>query len=168
MTSKAQSLRNKRAQAATKLVQDDYVPSPRGHTSTPTSERLARGKWAKPNIEQGEQGAYIDLACDMIGRLMVTKQITRDQEEAARMFQNLYSVYLSEIGIAGIASCLNTSEGGHDAGDGNPAVYAAYYKMREKIGRVKTSMLQNECFKDAEAMPYDLAALRNALNCLGS
>jgi hypothetical protein len=165
MTSKAQSLRNKRAQAATKPVEAGYVPSPRGHTSTPTNERLARGKWARPNKDHG---AYVDQCSDMIGRLLVTGQINQSQEQSARAFSEVYGAYKIEIGIPECKSCIAVSSGGYDAGDGNPAVYAAYYKMREKIGRVKTSMLQNECFKDAEAMPYDLAALRNALNCLGS
>jgi hypothetical protein len=164
MTSKAQSLRNKRAQSATKPVEAGYVPSPRGHTSTPTNERLARGKWAMPSKDHG---AYVDQCSDMIGRLLVTGQINQSQEQSARSFSEVYAAYKIEIGIPEFKSCIAVSSGGYDVGDGNPAVYAAYYKMRDKIGRVKTSMLQNECFKNADAMPYDLGALRNALNCLG-
>lgn len=164
MTSKAQSLRNKRAQATTKPVQDDYAPAPRGPTSKPTDERLGRGKWLTPNKDQG---AYVDRCSDMIGRLLDHGHLSQSQEQAARTFSEVYAAYKLEIGIPESKSCIAVSSGGYDAGDGNPEVYAAYYKMRDKLGRVKTSMLQAECFKDADAKVYDLAALRNALNCLG-
>jgi hypothetical protein len=168
MTSKSQARRNKRHADATEAsnqpverVLSDIAHKP---TQRPTKERLARGNWTAPDSKGG--GAYVDLACDMIGRLLVSKQITEQQEESARKFQDLYSVYLSEIGIAGIASCLNTSEGGHDDGEGNAEIYARYYAIRDKIGRVKTSMLQTECGKMAHETPHSLLALRESLDAL--
>jgi hypothetical protein len=169
MTSKSQARRNKRAQNKATPQEwpavRDGVSIATQPTSRPTDERLARGHWAAPD---SKGGAFVDLACDMIGRLFVSKQITRDQEESARRFQDLYSVYLSEIGIAAMGSCLNTSEGGHDAGDGNPEIYARYYKLRDRIGRVKISLLQTECGKSADDKPANLSALRNALDCLAA
>jgi len=104
----------------------------------------------------------------MIGRLLVERKLSQEQAQNARMFSEVYHAYKEEIGIAESKSCLAISSGGFDPSDGNPAVYKTYYALRDKIGRVKVAFLQDECDKPADGVPYDLPALRNALDCLGA
>tara|TARA_R110000822_G_scaffold27011_3_gene81016 strand:+ start:611 stop:1108 length:498 start_codon:yes stop_codon:yes gene_type:complete len=163
MTSKAQAKRNKRAQP--KAADQERPIAREKPTAQPTPERLARGSWASPDSKAG--CAYVDMACDMIGRLTVSGQITQQQAQSARTFSDVYAAYREEIGISESKSCLAVSSGGFDPSDGNEATYKRYYAMRDKIGRVKVSLLQTECAKDADDKPNSLAALRNALDCLG-
>jgi hypothetical protein len=163
MTSKSQARRNKRAQP--KAADQEQPIAREKPTARPTQERLSRGSWKSPDTKAG--GAYVDMACDMIGRLTVSGQITQQQAQSARTFSEVYAAYLEEIGISESKSCLAVSSGGFDAGDGNPATYKRYYAMRDRIGRVKVSLLQTECAKDPSGQPRNLAALRNALDCLG-
>jgi hypothetical protein len=170
MTSKSQARRNKRAQ--NKATPQEWPAVRDGAsiatqpTSRPTDERLTRGQWTAPDPKAG--GAFVDLACDMIGRLFVSKQITEQQAQEARAFSELYAAYLEEIGITESKSCLAVSSGGFDPSDGNAAVFKRYYAMRDRIGRVKTSLLQTECGKAADDKPVNLSALRNALDCLAA
>tara|TARA_R110000782_G_scaffold11741_4_gene35435 strand:+ start:5115 stop:5627 length:513 start_codon:yes stop_codon:yes gene_type:complete len=170
VTSKSQARRNKRAQNNANPQEwpatHDQAEIATQPTSRPTDERLARGHWTAPDKKAG--GAYVDLACDMIGRLMVSKQITDEQAQAARGFMDIYAAYLVEIGITESKSCLAVSSGGFDPSDGNEAVYKHYYAIRDRIGSAKTSLLQTECGKAADDKPVNLAALRNALDCLAS
>jgi hypothetical protein len=158
MPSKSQARLNKRKHGEATpeelpIVRDD---------ARPTDERLARGQWTAPNAS----GAYVDTACDMIGRLLFDGLITQQQAQAARMFSEVYAAYRDEIGIQDAKSCIAESSGGFDPGDGNPAVYKRYYAMTAKMGRANTSMLQTECLKDADNKPASLFALHFALNCL--
>ena len=168
MTSKYQARRNKRAQ--NKATHQEWPAVRDGAsiatqpTSRPTDERLARGQWSKGNADL----AYVDLACDMIGRLFVSKQITEQQAQEARTCSEVYAAYREEIGISESKSCLAVSSGGFDPSDGNEAVFKRYYAMRDRIGRVKTSLLQTECGKAADDKPHNLSALRNALDCLAA
>ena len=158
MTSKSQARLNKRKHGE---ATPDDLPDVQDNEK-PTDERFARGHWAKPN----ESGAYVDTACDMIGRLLFNGLITQQQAQAARMFSEVYAAYREEIGIQDAKSCIAESSGGFDPGDGNPAIYKRYYFLRDKLGRTQTSMLQTECAKDADAKPVSLFALQFALNCL--
>jgi hypothetical protein len=167
MTSKSQARRNKRAQnKATPpkwAAVGDAAPIATQLTARPTDERLARGHWTAPD---SKGGAFVDLACDMIGRMFVSKLITEQQAQSARTFSEVYAAYLDEIGITESKSCLAVSSGGFDPSDGNEAVFKRYYAIRDRIGRVKTSLLQTECGKSADGKPHNLLALRNALDCL--
>jgi hypothetical protein len=104
----------------------------------------------------------------MIGRLLVSRQISERQAQTARTFSECYADYKAEIGITESKSCIAVSSGGFDAGDGDPDVFKRYYAMRDKIGRIKLAMLQNECDKPADGVPYNVKALANALDCLGA
>jgi hypothetical protein len=169
MTSKSQARRNKRAQSKAKPLEwaavGDAASIATQPTARPTDERLARGQWTAPD---SNGGAFVDLACDMIGRLLVSKQITQQQSQEARTFSEVYAAYLEEIGISESKSCLAVSSGGFDPSDGNEAVFKRYYAIRDRIGRVKTSLLQTECSKSADDKPANLLALRNALDCLAA
>ena len=158
MPSKSQARLNKREHG--KALPDELPVE--SDDAKPTEERLSRGQWATPNAS----GAYVDTACDMIGRLLFDGLITQQQAQAARMFSEVYAAYRDEIGIQDAKSCIAESSGGFDPGDGNPAVYKKYYAMTAKIGRTQTSMLQTECAKDADAKPASLFGLQFALNCL--
>ena len=168
MASKSQARRNKRqtdaTEASSQPVECDVAPMTTKPTAKPTKERLARGNWTAPDSKGG--GAYVDLACDMIGRLLVFKQITEQQAQTARAFSEAYAAYLEEIGISESKSCLAVSSGGFDPSDGNPEIYARYYSIRKKIGRVRTSMLQTECGKMAHETPHSILALRESLDAL--
>ena len=102
----------------------------------------------------------------MIGSLLVQGHITPQQEQTARDFSQVYAAYKAEIGIAESKSCLAVSSGGFDSGDGDPDVYKRYYAMRDKIGRVRTAMLQDECFKMTDGRPNSILALRDGLDRL--
>jgi hypothetical protein len=158
MPSKSQARLNKRKNAAATLEELPIVRD----DARPTDERLARGQWTTPNAS----GAYVDRACDMIGRLLVENLITDQQAQSARMFSEVYAAYRQEIGIQDAKSCIAESSGGFDPGDGNPAVYRRYYAMCDKMIPSQVSRLQTECDKDADAKPQCLSRLRFALNCL--
>jgi hypothetical protein len=168
MTSKSQARRNKRhadaTEASNKPADSHVTQKPVQPTAKPTKERLARGNWTSPDNKGG--GAYVDLACDMIGRLLVSKQITGQQAQTARAFSEVYGAYLEEIGISESKSCLAVSSGGFDPSDGDEAVFKRYYAIRDKIGRVRTSMLQTECAKMADETPHSILALRESLDAL--
>ena len=156
MSSKSQARLNKREHG--KALPDE--PTVERDNAKPTDERFARGQWTEAS------GAYVDTACDMIGRLLYDGLITQEQAQSARMFSEVYAAYRDEIGIQDAKSCIAESSGGFDPGDGNPAVYKRYYAMTARIGRTQTSMLQTECSKDADAKPTSLFGLQFALNCL--
>ena len=168
MTSKAQARRHKKARtqatAPTRATQGEVVPITRKDSTKPTAQRLARGSWISPDKREG--GPYVDAASDMIGRLYVERQLNASQEQAARQFLELREGYLSELGVSGYKSCLAGSSSSFDAGDGNEAVIKAYRSLEERIGRVKTALLQIETDKLADQRPNDLEALKNALNCV--
>ena len=158
MTSKSQARLNKRKHAT---ATPDGLPIERDD-ARPTDERLARGQWTTPNAS----GAYVDRACDMIGRLLVENLITDQQAQSARMFSEVYAAYRQEIGIQDAKSCIAESSGGFDPGDGNPAVYRRYYAICYKLWPSQLSRLKHECDKDTDGKPECLSRLRIALDCL--
>jgi hypothetical protein len=166
MTSKSQARRNKRQHTKPQEwpSERDAVAIPTQPTSRPTDQRLARGHWASGDTKPGS--AYVDLASDMIGRLLVEGKISQQQAQAARSFSEAQGAYRSEIGISESKSCLAESSGGFDASDGNPEIYKRYNKMTTKLGYVRSATLRNECNKMARENPRSLDALRNALDCL--
>jgi hypothetical protein len=152
-----------RATAAPEAVNDNAPPPPHD-SNKPTPERRAMGAWAKP--PKGTPGPMIDLAADMIGRLLIEKRITHAQEQAARLFQELRAGFEAELGVAGYGSCLNDSRAGYDGSDGNAEAMAAWRRMEGRIGRVKSALLQIETAKGPDRVPNDLGALRTALDCV--
>ena len=171
MTSTAQRRRQKRAAQARQAetganTAGDMVAgvtAKKTGAQGPTPERRARGDWVKPPM--GTPGPMIDLAADMIGALLSAGKITSQQEQAARLFQELRAGYVAELGVAGFGSCFNTG-GGHDSGDGDIETIEAWRRMENRIGRVNSALLQHETAKGAECQPNDLGAIRLALDCV--
>jgi hypothetical protein len=166
MVSKSQARRNKRQHTKPQEwpAERDVAAIPTQPTSRPTDQRLARGHWALGDTKPGS--AYVDLACDMIGRLLVEGKISQQQAQAARSFDEAYAAYKAEIGVPVSRSCIAESSGGFDGSDGNPETYKRFHKMTDKLGYVRSAMLRNECNKMARENPRSLDALRNALDCL--
>jgi hypothetical protein len=102
----------------------------------------------------------------MIGRLLVSAQITQQQAQAARVFSEVYAAYRAEIGVSESKSCLAESSGGFDASDGDPETYKRYYAICEKLGAALSATLKNECGKMDGDKPRSIEALRAALDRL--
>ena len=147
-----------------------HTHSARARRTAPQPEPLA------PTPQQADKGVYarargpgrteyvVNLASDMIGRLLAERQITPQQEQTARAFQGLYAAWCEELGLSGFKSCLDIAVAGHDESNGRPEVVAAYTALRDRIGRVKIAVLTVETAKGAHERPNDLGALRNALD----
>jgi len=170
MASVAEKRRRKRARIIEQVPkqQKAYIAPESRPTARPTPERMSKGQWSMPSKADRNTQPIMDMASDMIGALFHQNKITSAQEQAARMFSEVYAAYKSEIGVREFKSFLAGGASGHDGGDGNPAVYAQYYAIRERVGRVKIAVLQIECDKTCEQSPVDLGALRNALDCLSA
>lgn len=173
MSSKAAARRRRKARNAqvapsggqgSQMQKAPLTGAENGVYEMPTKERHARGTWAPP--AKGQPGPHVDLAADMIGRLHIEGAITTSQEQAARLFQELRAGFEAELGVPGYGSCFNDSRAGHDGGDGNPEAITAWRRMEQRIGRVKSALLQVETAKGADQKPNDMGALRNALDCV--
>lgn len=141
------------------VIQDPFRPTP---------ERRRHGKWADP---QGQGKAFqpvVDLAPDMIGSLYQSGKISTSQEQAARLFQELRAAFVAELGTSGYGSCLADNTQGYDASDGNPEAIARYRTLEDRIGVLMTQTLTVECDKGPSDKPWDLAVLRNALDCVSA
>ena len=141
---------------ATPKAQPQTTPS-----NNPTPERAARGKF-----EYKDQTAF-DKHHDMIARLTAQGLLNSSMEDAARDYQAVRAGFVSELGIAPIKDSCDASQGGFDAGDGNPAAKKAHDDMRDRIGRINWAVLDQEVGKGPEGRPRDLEVLRNALTCVG-
>jgi hypothetical protein len=128
----------------------------------PTPERMARGIWSIGT----KHAPVIDLACDMIGELYATNQITYAQHEAARMFQDVVSDYMADLALPGFRSCLAEGFGGYDSGDGDVEAARKYKALQLKCGAVRFIYLRSETDKPAGARPADIETLRRALDFL--
>ena len=126
----------------------------------PTPQREAMGKF-----EYKDKTAF-DMHHDMIARLHSEGKLSKAQEDAARAYEEVRAGFVSELGIAPIKDSCDASQGGFDAGDGNPAAKKAHDDMRKRIGRIKWAVLDQEVGKGSEGRPRDLGALQNALNCV--
>lgn len=135
----------------------------------PTTEQRAKAAYAKPGEGKGNNaGHWRNLHPDMIGRLHHEGKLSQSQYEAARLWQEIRAAWVAELGTPGYGSCLADNQSGYDAGDGNIAAVRAYTAMRDKIGRVASSVLSIECDKGADRRPSDLVFLRVALNRIGA
>lgn len=173
MTSKAEALRRKKARtqgqsapmaAITPEAQKSTAPTQNFTAVRPTAERMAQGKWAAPQGPGKRSQPMVDLASDMIGHLYQQGKISTAQEQAARTFQELWASYRSEIGASEYRSCLAGGVGAHDEGDGNPAVYAAWYGLCNKIGGRAVSVIKSNVERQAGEKPINIWALRSALD----
>ena len=168
MSSKAQrraiKKANNAAQSMVRAPRDDLRVITGGRseiTAQPTTERRARGSWHKtPNGMQ-------DMASDMIGRLSTEGNLTSQQVESARVFQERRAAYVQELGTVGYRSCLAGGSGGHDSGDGNPEAVSAYRSIENRVGQKHLWMLRQECEKLANDRPWSLAGLQAALDAMG-
>ena len=135
-----------------------------GQTTRPTPERMALGKWIKPQGADKRSQPMVDTASDMIGRLYEQGQLTASQEQSARTFQELWAAYRSELGVSEYRSCLAGGVGAHDESDGRPEVYAAWYGLCDKIGRVSVAAIKMHVERGADEKPINLPALKSALD----
>jgi len=135
-----------------------------GQTTRPTPERMALGKWIKPQGADKRSQPMVDTANDMIGRLYQQGQLTASQEQSARTFQELWAAYRSELGVSEYRSCLAGGVGAHDESDGRPEVYAAWYGLCDKIGRVSVAAIKMHVERGADEKPINLPALKSALD----
>jgi len=175
MTSKAAKRRNrKKARTRAKVSvggvgsQKAVTPVPESRQrvsgdNRPTPERMARGMWAKPQGTAKSQQPTVDLACDMVGILHQSGQITDSQEQAARTWQELRAAYIAEFpDIAGFKSCLHGSVPGYDDGDGDPEIMRAYRSLEAKLSMSHRRMLLWTC--DMSNRPTNIGCLRQALD----
>ena len=156
MSSKAQKLRNKRAAKA--AIQSDEPIEPHGKDAVairtvakrqsmkPTAERKGRGVWVDGKDAQPD----VDLASDMAGSLFQERKISAQQLEVAHRFSEVRAAYVAEFEVPGYKSCLAGGVGGHDGGDGNPAVVAEYKRMTRNM----TPILMTRLIEGLEAPAY--------------
>ena len=170
MSSKAAARRKKKAAQVQQSPQAATVPeaapmaTSARETTRPTPERMALGKWIKPQGADKRSQPMVDVASDMIGRLYERGQLTASQEQSARTFQDLWAAYRSELGVSEYRSCLAGGVGAHDESDGRPEVYAAWYSLCDKIGRVSVAVIKMNVERQAGERPINLDALKSALD----
>jgi hypothetical protein len=138
-------------------------PQKTHENNRPTPQREAMGKF-----EYKDKTGAFDKHHDMIARLHSEGSLSKAQEDAARAYQEVRAGFVSELGIAPIKDSCDASQGGFDAGDGNPAAKKAHDDMRNRIGRIKWAVLDQEVGKGSDGRPRDLGALRNALSCVAA
>lgn len=151
-------------QAMPAAITDVVVATRPVDSTRPTPERRAQGKWVKPQGAGKHMQPMVDLASDMIGRLYEEGKLNAAQEQAARTFQELWHAYRGEIGASEFRSCLAGGVGAHDEGDGNPAIYVAWYGLCNRIGRVSVAAIKMNVERQAGEAPLNLPALQAALN----
>ena len=161
MATKGEKLRAKRARNQKPDARTEEVTR---RPERPTPQRMARGKWAEPTGIAKHTSPIVDLTCDMIGRLYVERQITSEQEQAARTFQQVRAEYVEQLGVTGYRSCIAESQSGYDSSDGNPAAVAAYKAICKRLGLIHTQLLVRECAKGPKGKVIQLDALRQALD----
>lgn len=122
----------------------------------PTDQRAAFGHWVR-----GSSGQFQDLACDMVGWLLVSEQITSAEEQAARTWQSLRVRYASELGIKLPRSCLLDVVSGYDEGDGDPETIRRYQALEKAIGPGGMKEVMRVC-QDGTP-PTNLRRFRGAL-----
>ena len=167
MSSKSKRRKKMVAQESRDTTTDQIQPvnSEQFKTMRPTPERKSRGSWAVPQGGLKSQQPMVDVASDMIGQLLVAKQITSEQEQAARQWQELRARYVAEMPeIQGYKSCLAGSVPGYDDGDGNPAVIAEYRGIERALGwRLRREVLW---VADLDNAPTRIETLRAALDVI--
>lgn len=170
MSSKAQKLRNKRAARATS--KPDAAPGEKAlvlrhvgkrQSMKPTQERRSRGVWVDGKVAQPD----VDLASDMAGALYQDGKITQQQLETARAFSEVRAAYVAEFAVPGYKSCLAGGFGGHDDGDGNPAVLAEYARMTRGLTKPQVMVLEIGLEMTPDSQRVNVPVLRGALDAMG-
>lgn len=131
----------------------------------PTPQQESKGWWVRAK-GPGRTEAVVNLASDMIGRLRCEGAITHEQEQAARLFQELRADFLAELGTRGYGSCLDPATGGYDGSDGDPQAMEAYRRMERRVGGSMMAVLSAECDKGAQQRPHMIGLLRAALTAV--
>jgi hypothetical protein len=140
---------------------------PSVEASRPTSQRMSRGTWAKPQGMGKHERPVVDLASDEIGRLYQAGRITGTQEQAARQYQELRAAYLAELpDVRGFKSCLAGSVPGFDDSDGDPQVIAAWRKCEGRLSQAQRREMLIVC--DMDERPRSLGVLLDALDAIGA
>jgi len=172
VSSKAQKRRNKRlAKSSSQVAQDttgEQVIAIRTvckrQSMKPTAERRAHGVWVEGKADQPD----VDMASDMAGSLFHRREITEQQLEAARAFQEVRAAYVAELGVAGYKSCLAGGVGGHDEGDGNPEVFKAYRHITRKLSKPQIRVLEVGLDMPPEQVgSLTVWKLRDAIDAIG-
>ena len=137
-----------------------HAPQKTHENNRPTPQREAMGKF-----EYKDKTAF-DTHHDMIARLHSEGKLSKAQEDAARAYQEVRAAYIAELGVSAVKDSLDASQGGFDAGDGNPAAMKAHDRMKERIGRIMWVVLELEVGKGPTGNPRNLGAFQNALSCV--
>ena len=170
MSSKAQKRRNKRL--AKIIVTDAPERSgaqklslrsvARRQSMKPTAERKAHGVWVEGKDAQPD----VDLASDMFGAMYQAREITQQQLEAARAFQEVRAAFVAELGVSSYRSCLAGGVGGHDDGEGNPDVFKEYRRMTRGLSRAQVRHLEIASEMTAQDKLFSLPVIRDALEAI--
>jgi hypothetical protein len=132
----------------------------------PNALRKSRGMWAIPKGMGKHEQPAVDMASDMIGVLYVGRQISSQQEQAARLYQELRAAYLAELpDVRGYKSCLAGSVPGYDDTDGNPEVIAAFRSLEKRLTMPQRREMLIVC--DMDERPRNIETLRAALDAIG-
>jgi len=138
----------------------EATPHQPRENNRPTPQREAMGKF-----KYSDKTAF-DTHHDMVARLHSEGKLSKAQEDAARAYEEVRAAYVRELGVSAVKDSLDSSQGGFDAGDGNPAAMRAHDRMKARIGRIMWVVLEMEVGKGPAGNPRDLAVLQNALNCV--
>jgi hypothetical protein len=179
MSSRKRIKRQKRAQEAQAMRQaihahnkgelpaSDAENCPAVKAERPNAMRKSRGMWAIPKGMGKHEQPAVDMASDMIGVLYVGRQISSQQEQAARLYQELRAAYLAELpDVRGYKSCLAGSVPGYDDGDGNPEVIAAFRSLEKRLTMPQRREMLIVC--DMDERPRNIETLRAALDAISA
>ena len=179
MSSRKRAKRQKRAQEAQAMRQathayakgelpaSDAENGPTVKAERPNALRKSRGMWAIPKGMGKHEQPAVDMASDMIGVLYVGRQISSQQEQAARLYQELRAAYLAELpDVRGYKSCLAGSVPGYDDGDGNPEVIAAFRSLEKRLTMPQRREMLIVC--DMDERPRNIETLRAALDAISA
>jgi len=179
MSSRKRIKRQKRAQEAqalrqaTNAAQKGELPASDAESGLsvkaerPNALRKSRGMWAIPKGMGKHEQPAVDMASDMIGVLYVGRQISSQQEQAARLYQELRAAYLAELpDVRGYKSCLAGSVPGYDDTDGNAEVIAAFRSLEKRLTQPMRREMLIVCGMDER--PRNIETLRAALDAISA
>lgn len=178
MSSRKRIKRQKRAQEARQdrqavvayqkgeLPASDAENGPTAKAERPNALRKSRGAWAIPKGMGKHEQPAVDMASDMIGVLYVGRQISSQQEQAARHYQELRAAYLAELpDVRGYKSCLAGSVPGFDDSDGCAETIAAFRSLERRLTMPQRREMLIVC--DMDERPRNIEMLRAALDAIG-
>ena len=179
MSSRKKQKRQKRAQEAHQdrqamvayqkgeLPASDAEIGPTAKAERPNALRKSRGMWAIPKGMGKHEQPAVDMASDMIGVLYVGRQISSQQEQAARLYQELRAAYLAELpDVRGFKSCLAGSVPGFDDSDGCAETIAAFRGLEKRLTHPMRREMLIVC--DMNERPRNIETLRAALDVIAA